>query len=322
MTTKRVGRAAVAALAAGVLSLVGCQVENREDRDADGAYVSPLDGLPGEPGQVLAVKIDNAAPARPHTGVDAAQIVYVEEVEAGLSRLVAVYAGRLPDRVGPVRSARESDLELLRQFDEPALAFSGAQGALLPLIDEAPLHARPPEAAPDAYTRAPERAAPHNLYLDPAALLASAPEATEVDEVADVGHTFGDAPDGGTPVERVEAGYGNASFTFRWDGNADAWAVAMDGEETELSAATVVLQRVTVRPSEFGDGGGAVTPYTETVGSGTATVLRNGREWPAEWRRPDERRGTAFETTDGEPFPLAPGQLWVVLLPERPEGEQ
>ncbi|TNM28024.1 DUF3048 domain-containing protein [Streptomyces sedi] len=309
-------------MAAGVLPLVGCQVEHREDRDADGARVSPLDGLPGEPGQLLAVKIDNAAPARPHTGVDAARIVYVEEVEAGLSRLVALYAGQLPDRVGPVRSARESDLELLRQFDEPALAFSGAQGALLPLIDEAPVHARPPEAAPDAYSRDPDRAAPHNLYLDPAALLATAPEATEVDEVPDIGHTFGEAPEGGTPVEEREAGYGSASFTFRWDGEADEWAVAMDGQETELAAATVVLQRVTVRPSEFGDGGGAVTPYTETVGSGTATVLRDGREWPAEWRRPSARRGTEFETTDGEPFPLAPGQLWIVLLPEQPGTER
>lgn len=314
------GRATTAT--AGVLllgllgPLAGCQLEQRENghgRDGSGDWLSPLTGLPGEPGPVLAVKIDNAPPARPHTGVEAADLVYVEEVEAGLSRLVAVFSGQLPDRVGPVRSARESDLELLRQFDEPALAFSGAQGGLLPLIDRAPLHARPPGAAPDAYARDPGRAAPHNLYLDPAELLAAAPEAGEVD---DIGLAFGEPPEGGSPVEEVEAGYASAGFAFRWDEAAGRWTVAMDGEETELTASTVVLQRVTVRPSDFGDGAGAVSPYTETVGSGGATVLRDGREWPARWSRPSERSGTEFETEDGEAFPFAPGQVWVVLLPE------
>ncbi|KAB8163819.1 DUF3048 domain-containing protein [Streptomyces sp. 3MP-14] len=314
MADRRSARAAAPALALallGPLLLGGCEVERREN-GADDAWGSPLTGLPGEPGPVLAVKVDNAPPARPHTGVEAADVVYVEEVEAGLSRLVAVFAGQLPDRVGPVRSARESDLELLRQFDEPALAFSGAQGGLLPLIDEAPLHARPPEAAPDAYARDPERAAPHNLYLDPAALLAATPEAGEV---ADIGFTFGDTPEGGSPVDEVEAGYAAASFAFRWDAAAERWAVAMDGEETELAAATVVVQRVEIRPSDFSDGGGAVSPYTETVGSGEATVLRDGREWPARWSRPSARAGTEFETEDGAAFPFAAGQVWVVYVP-------
>lgn len=88
---------------------------------------------------VLAVKIDNASAARPQTGLESADVVYVEQVEGGLSRLMAVYATRLPESVGPVRSVREADLELLRQFDRPILAFSGAQGRLLPLIDRAPL---------------------------------------------------------------------------------------------------------------------------------------------------------------------------------------
>ena len=60
------------------------------------------------PGPVLAVKIDNTSPARPRIGVDAADIVYVEPVEAGLTRLLAIYASTLPPEVGPVRSARES----------------------------------------------------------------------------------------------------------------------------------------------------------------------------------------------------------------------
>src|SRR3954471_21178095 len=100
---------------------------------------------------VLAVKIDNVPAARPQTGIDSADIVYAEQVEGGLSRLMAVYATKLLKAVGPVRSARESDLELLHQFDRPTLAFSGAQSKLLPLINRAPLDGKTPEKAAGAY---------------------------------------------------------------------------------------------------------------------------------------------------------------------------
>ncbi|WP_462113717.1 DUF3048 domain-containing protein [Kitasatospora cinereorecta] len=86
---------------------------------------------------VLAVKIDNVAAARPPTGLEKADIVYVEQVEAGLSRILAAYSSDVPSVIGPVRSARETDLELLRQFDEPMLAYSGAQSALRPSIEAA-----------------------------------------------------------------------------------------------------------------------------------------------------------------------------------------
>src|SRR3954466_7292312 len=122
---------------------------------------------------VLAVKIDNVPAARPQTGIDSADVVYAEQVEGGLSRLMAVYASTLPKAVGPVRSARESDLELLRQFHRPTLAFSGAQHKLLPLINSAPLQAEPPAKASGAYFRGTGRPAPHNLFLRPARLMPS-----------------------------------------------------------------------------------------------------------------------------------------------------
>ena len=88
-------------------------------------------------GRVLAVKIDNLAPARPQTGFTGADIVYVLPVEGGLSRFMAVFSSRFPSVIGPVRSAREDDLELLRQFGRPAFAYSGAQPQLLPVVERA-----------------------------------------------------------------------------------------------------------------------------------------------------------------------------------------
>lgn len=59
-------------------------------------------------GPVLAVKIDNTSGARPRVGLTAADVVYVELVEGGLTRLLAIYASQLPAHVGPVRSARKN----------------------------------------------------------------------------------------------------------------------------------------------------------------------------------------------------------------------
>ena len=82
---------------------------------------SPFTGEPVRSlNRVLAVKIDNIVNARPQTGLTHADIVYVLPVEGGLSRFMAIFSSDYPRVAGPVRSAREDDLELLRQFGRPA----------------------------------------------------------------------------------------------------------------------------------------------------------------------------------------------------------
>ncbi|MFF1374775.1 DUF3048 domain-containing protein [Streptomyces sp. NPDC058308] len=287
---------------------------------ASGCTIEPS-GADGNPpagagrGGVLAVKIDNVGPARPQTGLDAADVVYVEQVEAGLSRLMAVFASRLPPAVGPVRSARETDLELLRQFDRPALAFSGAQSKLLPLIAGAPVRALPPGKAPGgAYYRGGGRAAPHNLFVRPAALGAD----PRAGALASTGFRFGPRPAGGTPQARRTVDFPAARFTFDWVEYEGRWRVTMDGRRArtsdgrELGPSTVVVQYVKVRPSRFHDRAGSVSPFTETVGEGSASVLRDGRAYKARWKRPSAGDGTGFTTSDGRPLAFAKGQVWVV----------
>lgn len=271
---------------------------------------------PASAGSVLAVKIDNVRAARPQTGLEAADIVYAEQVEGGLSRLMAVYASKLPKVVGPVRSARESDLELLRQFDEPTLAFSGAQRKLLPLINKAPLRAHPPgKGSEDAYYRGTGKSAPHNLYLRPQRLAASAPGSGALT----TGFHFGTAPAGGSPETSRTVKFPAARFTFTWSESRQRWLVAMDGTPTvttdgnTVAPATVVVQYVKVRKSKYHDVLGSNSPYTETVGSGTAKVLRDGRVFNVNWARPSATDGTEFTTADGAPMNFAKGQVWVVF---------
>ncbi|MCL6735702.1 DUF3048 domain-containing protein [Streptomyces neyagawaensis] len=305
----------LAALTAGAL-LAGCSGGGSGDDNRQGESPTRSPGTTAPVGSILAVKIDNVRTARPQTGVDAADIVYAEQVEGGLSRLMAVYATRFPDAVGPVRSARESDLELLRQFDEPTLAFSGAQSKLLPLIDRAPLDAKTPGEAGSAYYRGSDKPAPHNLYLRPAKLVGSPPGA----EALTTGFRYGEAPPGGTPEESRTIRYPAARFTFTWSDEERRWLLAMDGQDTVLTdgarvaPATVVVQHVTIRQSRFHDYLGNNTPYTETVGSGKAEVLRDGRVFEADWERKTPSDGTTFTTADGEPMNFAKGQVWVLYV--------
>ncbi|MEU6275444.1 DUF3048 domain-containing protein [Streptomyces populi] len=266
-------------------------------------------------GPVLAVKIDNAPDARPQTGLGAADVVYAEQVEGGLSRLMAVFARTLPDAVGPVRSARESDLELLGQFHEPTLAFSGAQRRLLPLIDDAPLDPEPAGKVSGAWYRGTDKAAPHNLYLRPRRLMDSAPG----EAALTTGFRFGAAPEGGTPETSRTVRFPSARFTFTWSADRGRWLVAMDGTPAvttdggAVAPATVVVQHVRIRASKYHDVLGNNSPFTESVGSGTAQVLRDGRVFDARWTRSAAADGTRFTTPDGAPMNFAPGQVWVVL---------
>ncbi|MFM9371297.1 DUF3048 domain-containing protein [Streptomyces sp. Da 82-17] len=279
------------------------------------SQVSPFTGRAAEPGQVLAVKFDNATRARPHQGLNKADIVYVEKVEGGMSRLMGVYASRLPKAVGPVRSARESDVELLRQFGNPALAYSGVRSSLTKFLNRSPVHVRPHERVPGAYFRHSGRPAPHNLFVEPEALLRTAPEASRAQ---DIGFRFGPAPEGGRTAQSRTVRYSGASHTFSWSPSLGRWRVAFDGRPAmqtngrQMAPRTVVIQHVSMPPSKYRDVNGAVTPYIKTVGTGRATVLRDGRAYETRWSRPDADSGTTFTRPDGSTMPFAKGQVWVV----------
>jgi hypothetical protein len=315
----------VTALLVAAVIAVALTVRNSDNGEvaAPGApgspATSPFTGLPARADSpVLAVKVDNVRPARPQTGLSKADIVYIEPVEAGLSRILAVFSSRLPDRVGPVRSARESDLELLRQFGRPALAFSGAQSKLLPVIGRASVYDVSAAKASNAYVRDPSRQAPHNFYASPDKLLARAPEASKAH---DIGFRFGGPPPGGAVTAEQTVRYDAAAVRFRWSAGQNRWLVSLDGapatatEDGRLGAPTVVIQYVNVRDSRFKDRGGNVTPYSETTGTGTALVLRDGKAYQSRWSRPAPDAGTTFTTATGSPMTFDRGPVWVVFAP-------
>ncbi len=280
-----------------------------------------LDPFTGEPvktlGRVLAVKIDNIAAARPQTGLQSADLIYVIPVEGGLSRFMAVYSSHIPPVIGPVRSARQSDLDILRQFGRPAFAWSGATPHLVPFIERAPLvdlYA----LKVGGYYRVGFRVAPENLYADPRTLLREAPNASEA---RDIGFRFGPLPAGGRVTQSMTVRYPATTFTFRWSARAGRWLVWMDGapgeaaEGGQLGGKTVIIQYTRIATSRFEEYGGR-PPYAISTGSGKAVILRNGRAFTVHWSRPNLNSGTTFTLPDGKRMLFAPGQVWVMYAPD------
>ena len=289
---------------------------------AEGA--SPLSGLPGGAGKpVIMVKIDNVSRARPHTNISKADIVYVEQVEGGLTRIAALYNSSFPTKVGPVRSARISDLEILEQFDKPGFAYSGANKALLKTIAKAPLVRLGPGLNGVKYSRDKSRRIPHNLMLD---LSATVKKAKGIGAVKDIGLTFSQTPPaGGKKTTTFKAQWPASSVSGKWNGKG--WAISLDNRAQKdkatgkaVVAQTVVVQLITQTLSGQGDKFGGRTPKIKTVGSGKAFILRDGQRYDAQWSRPTGASGTSF-TINGEVVPFDVGQAWFLLVPNNSKGK-
>lgn len=302
-----------------VLLIVGLLPGVARATDGD----SPLSGLAGGANKpVIMVKLDNTALARPHTGLVDADLVYVEQVEWGLTRLAAMFSSKLPKVVGPVRSGRISDLEILKQFSAPGLVFSGANKVLLKQIAVSNAVSMSPKEVGKYYYRNSKKEVPHNQMLKLASMIA---KSKGLGVVGDIGFTFDAAvPDGGTATKTFKAVWPSAIISGIW--SKGGWAISVDGyvqkdyvTRQPVIAKTVVIQFVEQNESKQGDRFGGKTPLSRTVGVGSAIILRNGQRYLATWSRPIATSGTAF-LVDGLPFSFNVGQVWILLVDEKKMG--
>jgi hypothetical protein len=268
---------------------------------------------------VLVVKFGNTPRERPPVGLDAADVVYVEMVEGGLTRIAGVFSSRLPAKVAGVRSARETDVELLGQYGAVALAYSGAEWSVVGKLQRSALQLVSFDTSTRGYYRDYSRGpAPYNVVGEPKVLLARAPKAAKP---RDVGFRFGPAPAGGRAATSMTARYPLASVAASWDAGSHRWRISMDGKPfvtasgTRLSAPSVIVQYVTENTLARRDAAGTRVPFARTVGSGKAVVLRDGKAYDARWSRASSGAPTTW-TVGGAPATLSAGPVWVLLVPK------
>ncbi len=281
-----------------------------------------LTGLPGENGRLLAVKIDDTNQAHPQIGIESADVVYIEKVEAGVTRLLAIYSSGLPATIGPVRSARISDIDLLAQYGHVGFAFSGAQRKMYPLIDGADLENLGAQRnSPTIYFRDPTRLAPVNLMLRPDLLLA---KSSNVATAKSVGWIFGAKQAGGRGLVSAQVDWPNARYDVIWSVNEARWVLEhnkkpnLAASGVVLGSPTFIIQMVSITDSTYGDKFGGITPLITTVGSGKAYLLRSGEVFDLTWTRPSSQSATTWRLTNGEEARFAPGQIWIALTDRVP----
>jgi hypothetical protein len=284
---------------------------------------NPLTGLPGDPpASVVAVKIDDTENGRPQIGIDAADVVYIELAEGGLTRVLAIFASQLPT-VGPVRSLRPSDPELVSEYGPVAIAASGGAGAAISAVDSSILVDARYDNVPSAYNGTGGRYAPYNLVAD----LSAVASASHPAGAKDVGFRWA-ADDPRLAAAPIANQFSvpmsqqtTVSFTYdaasgRYVRYIDGVAQTADGG-APVSTPNVLVQECTVvtDPSDV-DVNGVASQYTQSVGSGPATLFRAGKRIDGTWSRPALDAPTTFTAADGQPMLLAPGGVWVALVPQ------
>jgi hypothetical protein len=274
----------------------------------DSRPTDPLTGGRASDNAVLAVKVENIAAARPQVGLSQADIVFVEEVEGAQTRLVAVFHTRLPKRLGPVRSARTTDAELLPLFGKPGLVYSGANPRVQRRLDAASL------VPIYRLTRDHRRPAPHNVFVD----LAKIARTERAGKAQSLGWTFTGETDAGQPDVEVTSKVGNDVFAFDYANGryTVSWRGQryVDGDSGAVTRAdNVVVMRVRNVPDGNHDVLGSPSVLSKTVGKGAVTVYRDGRKIAGSWTRSEASGPLRFTDSAGRPIALGPGQTWVTL---------
>ena len=270
----------------------------------------------------LAAKVENTRAAQPQAGLEVADLVIEELVEGGITRFMAVFQSTVPEQVGPVRSARLVDADLLPAFDG-GLLYSGGRSDVEAAIGGGAV--RITEGDPGVY-RAGDRRAPHNLFAEGPAvyetLLDRAPEL----EAPPSGFVFADEPPAGACEEcdgtQLDVRFSPAATTgWAWDAGAGVYRRSQNGTDQPtasgepVGAANVVVVEVSTYNGGCCDTAGSPYVVSRTTGEGRAVVLRDGRWYEATWVRPGAESPWRLETADGQDLALAPGPTWLLLVP-------
>jgi hypothetical protein len=290
----------------------------------------PLTGLPGEVVErtALAVKVENPSDARPQSGLEAADVVWEEMVEGGISRFVAVYHSQLPDAVGPVRSVRPMDGAIAGPTGG-ILACSGGQSRFIEKTRDAGLQVIVEGGS--GYFRSTDRRSPHNLYVRPAEIIARADSSHKGSPLPEfvfaANAATATAAVAGSPITKLNVTISSvAKPDWTWDAatgkflRAEKGTPSLSASGVRLSADNVIVLAVEVRSAGGTDAAGSSIPETILVGSGAAVVATGGKVVEAEWSKSAVDQPVVLKTKDGKAIELAPGQTWIELAPKSNGG--
>ncbi len=303
------------------------------------APTEPLTGQPLDDPSImnrpaLAVKIGTSGVGRPQTGINQADVLIEIRVET-ITRLLAVFHSQGAEPLGPTRSARSSDPDILANFSRPVFGHSGANPGVLREVAQGEtagkLHELRWDDLPSGYWRVKDRVPPFNLYTTTSALWDAAPRHLQAPEPLFQYRGPGEElPPAAEPVPGAEIRYlGGTIAHFVWDAEAGGWARWQDGtphvdmarnpdgtpnpavDPVQVAPANlVVLQTRYTSSAPCPSCPQAITVDPE---GGTALVFTAGHLIRGRWTRPSVDHPWRVTDRDGHPVRLTPGQTFIAL---------
>ena len=291
-----------------------------------GLEVASLEKLERRP---LVIKVSNFPRGnRPQWGLSLADLVFEHYTEAGSTRFSALFFGSDAERVGPIRSARFFDVELMRMYNA-IFAFGGADYRVRTRIFGS-------ELAGLAVSEFPVGCPPMCRY-DPANynyLMAKTADLQAYSESLGVsndrppleGMAFDyQVPQGGEPGLKLDLRYSRAAFNqWTYDSESGLYFRAQETGVDQFEVApledALTGQRITAANvivifvlHEYY----SISPEIIEIrlyGRGPALIFRDGQVFTVTWVRDGQFNLLTFETDDGQPFPMKPGNSWIEVV--------
>ena len=260
----------------------------------------------------VVIKVSNDPGARPQSGLNSADIVF-EAWGAGPTRFATIFQSQDAPTVGPIRSARTQDVDLVGEFNHPVFACSGGNPTVVTTIRNSDLQVFTEGQGPGWYLDK-HRKRPHATFNDPASLRTdAAPGSTAPAQqfhyrgAADA--VTGDPSAGfNLHIELVKAQWRYNASTNRYERSQDGGPhLLADG--SQVQADNVVVMWINYEHS-FAD---ARSPDGGSIGSGTALVFSGGKVTTGTWSRDDRLKPISFADASGAPMLLTPGSTWIEL---------
>jgi Protein of unknown function (DUF3048) N-terminal domain/Protein of unknown function (DUF3048) C-terminal domain len=282
----------------------------------------------------VAIKISNwpGQYVRPQAGINSADLIYEHYNEGWFSsRWTAVYLGKDPERVGPVRSGRLIDLHIPAIY-KAVLACSGFSNGVLALVKDSDLY---PDrvASPSVGVGQPvfyrdfSRDVPleHTMFTNPALVRDWAAERGVSGRQELEGMVFSEEPQvEGEPATTINIPWRSLAAEWRYDeasGRYLRWSDglphtdALDGQQ--LSAANVVVLYVPQWDTDIIEEphGGALSIEFAIWYSNRAVIFRDGVHIDGFWQRWEREDMLTLTDEEGHPIPLKVGNTFFEVIP-------
>ena len=325
----------ILAITASIALLTGCagtpEVAPTPTPTPKVYVTAPLTGIKFEEGTnasldgpSVACKIDNLDVARPQVNLNRTDIVFDEMVEGGLTRFVAVWHSDKPSAVGPVRSIRPMDPDIISPLGG-IVCYSGGQLKFVNMMRATDVFnaSETVEQNNGTFSRATDREAPHNVIVDVAKLAGNHPELAPPKPMFVMAEDLASATAAtdGEAVTSFKVYYPSALAEWVWNTKAGAWHRNQDGKPhtdavdgSAISTTNVVVMRVKV-DRQYGH-----VPKDVVIGTGTATVFTDGKMVKGTWSKAAQTSSITLTDSLGKAITLAPGRTWVELQPTESDG--